>query len=85
MLTDNQKAIINKAKENDGQITKKEAVELIGGNYYCNAGKHVGYVLTRMIKSGLLERIKIGVYKISSKGKKEQEGEDANQIKLNLT
>ena len=85
MLTDNQKAIINKAKENDGQITKKEAVELIGGNYYCNAGKHVGDVLTRMVKSGLLERIKIGVYKTSSKGKKEKESEDANQVKLNLT
>ena len=51
-------------------ITKKEAVQLIGGKYFCNADKHVGDVLSRMVKSGLLKRIKNGVFELGDGIKK---------------
>lgn len=53
----------------DGQIKKADAVELLGGSYYCNESKHVGDVLSRMVKAGLLTRVKKGVFEIG-KGKK---------------
>ena len=46
-----------------GQITKAEAVTLIGSDYYTNADFHVGAVLSRTVDAGLLERIKPGLFK----------------------
>lgn len=47
-----------------GEITLEQAVELIGGDIYCNESKHVGAVLSNMVKKGLLARKKKGVYHI---------------------
>lgn len=57
-MTDKQKIIFEFVRENE-EMSKSKAVELIGNSYYCNAPKHVGDVLSRMVKSGLLKRIKI--------------------------
>lgn len=54
----------------NGQITKKKAVELIGKSYYCNADKHVGDVLSRMVKAGLLKRIKPGLFELGDRTNK---------------
>lgn len=44
------------------EITLAEAVQLIGGNLYCNAEKHVGVTLSNMVKRGMLKRVKRGVF-----------------------
>ena len=66
-LTPKQKQIVEFANSNNRQITKKQAVDLIGGCYYCNESKHVGDVLSRMVNSGLLKRLKNGHFQISEK------------------
>jgi len=61
-------SIMTYAKCSKGmQFTKKEAVELIGHTYYHNASFHVGNVLSRLVNSGRLQRVKKGVYKIAEK------------------
>ena len=65
MISDKQKIILEFIKKSkDATITKKEAVELIGGCYYTNESKHTGDVLSRMVNRGLLKRIKNGVFKV---------------------
>lgn len=65
-LTVKQQKVVNFInRSEDKQITKKQAVELID-DHYCNGDKHVGEVLSRMVKSGTLERVKNGVFKIGS-------------------
>lgn len=64
-----QKIIIRAANANGGKITKSQAVDLIGHTYYYNSDQHVGAILSRMVKSGLLKRIRPGVFEIGS-GKK---------------
>lgn len=56
--------IIEFCKKNGNRITKKDAMSLID-DYYCNGEKHVGEVLSRLVKSGVLERIKPGLFKIA--------------------
>lgn len=62
------------------QINKRKAVELIGHNYFTNADKHVGDVLSRMVKAGLFKRIKPGVFALGDRTKKEVVPE--NQLDL---
>lgn len=50
-----------------GSITKKEAVIMIGGSYYHNKEKYVGEVLSRMVNSGILKRVKKGLFEIGDK------------------
>jgi len=68
MLTKKQKAVISYAREHGNKITKKEAMSLID-NHYCNGDKHVGDVLSRMVKASLLIRIKPGCFELG-KGKR---------------
>lgn len=70
-MTQQQKQIIRAAQERGGRITKKEVVEMFGGNYYCNAAFHVGNILSRMVNAGLLVREKPGIFVIGS-GKEKQ-------------
>lgn len=77
-LTEKQSAILSYLKVNSA-ISKQEAVRIIGKSYYCNADKHVGDVLSRMVKSGLLIREKRGQYK---PGKLKQPIEIKNQLSL---
>ena len=83
MISDKQKQILSFASNNDGNISKSQAVELIGSCYYCNEKKHVGDVLSRMVKSGLLTRIKNGNFKISETKKQTTNG-IVNPNQLNL-
>lgn len=61
-------------------MTKKRAISLIGNFYYCNASKHVGDVLTRMVKSGLLRRVKRGRYAIGNGYRKDPIAENQTSI-----
>lgn len=63
-MTANQRKIVEFARQNNNQITKKQACELI--KYYHNTQKHVGDVLTRMVRANMLKRIKNGLYELSS-------------------
>ena len=42
-------------------------------NYYANASKHFGALLSRMVQRGQLERVKNGVFRIAEKKPKAQE------------
>jgi len=80
-LSVKQQKIINFInKSQDKQITKKQAIELVD-DYYYNASKYVGEILSNMVKSGTLERIKNGVFKIG-KGKGQKIFIVENQNKL---
>lgn len=63
-LNHRQKAIIQFAIANNNQITKKQAVDLIGGSYYHNGAKYVGEILSRLVGSQALKRIKPGLYEV---------------------
>jgi len=67
MITDKQKIIIDFAKKNNDIVTKKNVLGLIF--YYSNEQKHVGDILSRMVKNGLLIRVKNGVFKIGIQSK----------------
>lgn len=68
-LTPQQQQILKDAQERGGTITKKEIVEMYGGQYHCGADNHLGAMLSRMVKSGLLIREKPGVFIVGA-GKK---------------
>jgi len=48
----------------DQELTKAVIVQNCGLEYYHNAEKYIGETLSRMVKSGLLERVKPGVFKL---------------------
>ena len=48
-------------------------------NYYANATKHFGALLSRMVQRGQLERVKNGVFRIAEKKPKAQE-ENQNEL-----
>jgi len=84
--------ILNFAKQNGGNVTKKQALQLIGGYYYCNAAKYVGEILSKLVNNKTLIRIKPGVFKINDFHMVNMDGilrqfqpkqtESKNQIKL---
>ena len=78
-ITEKQKAVIRFAQENGGEITKKQAMTIIN-DHYCNGEKHVGEVLSRMVKRGMLTRIKPGLFRVG--GLRPSEALDPNQSKL---
>jgi hypothetical protein len=57
-------SVILSALRHQPEITLAEAVKLIGGNLYCNAEKHVGALLSNMVKRGMIERVKPGVFRL---------------------
>lgn len=64
MLSSKQKRIMNEINTNpDRSITLARAVELCGDNLYCNASKHVGVTLSNMVRRGLIERMRPGVFR----------------------
>lgn len=67
MISEKQRTILDFAIKNNNKITKKQAIEILGNCYYCNAQKHVGDILSRMVKSQLLKRIKNGFFEIKTK------------------
>lgn len=82
-LSEKQKILIEFAYKNENKINKTQAVELIGNSYYCNENKHVGDILSRMVNSGLLTRIKNGHFEISKTKKQTTNGIiNPNQLEL---
>jgi len=59
-----QRAILSYIGEN-GRITLAEAVDLVGGDIYCNKNKRVGAILLNMVRRGMIKRIKRGVYEVA--------------------
>jgi hypothetical protein len=57
-------SIIIQALREQPQITLSHAICLIGRNIYHNAPKHVGAVLSNMVKRGQIVRIKPGVFQL---------------------
>jgi len=82
-LSEKQKSILDFALKNESKITKKQAVELLGGFYYNNASKYVGEVLSRMVDSQLLKRIKNGSFEINTQRTQTAKGiVNPNQLEL---
>lgn len=77
-LTPHQKTVMNLLHKNGGIVTKTQVCEVI--TFYCNTEKHVGNILSRMVKANLLKREKPGVF-IKSSGIK-QEDKDPNQTEI---
>ncbi|WP_418360194.1 hypothetical protein [Sphingobacterium detergens] len=80
-LTLNQRKIVDYARQNDNKITKKEACALIP--FYHNTDKHVGVILSRMVKSGMIIRLKPGHFKLSN-GQKTAKAQLTIENQLNL-
>lgn len=47
------------------EMTKGNLLKHCAHWYYCNADKHLGAVLTTMVKNGLIHRPKTGVYAVN--------------------
>lgn len=60
-LSPKQETIVNQI-EIMGSITLSAAVHLIGRDIYYNSDKHVGALLSNMVKRGLIVRIRPGVF-----------------------
>lgn len=72
-MTSKQKAIINYLHYIQKTITLSEAVEIIGKNIYANKERYVSLVMARMVKKGLIKRIKPGSFKLN--GPQEKQGD----------
>ena len=83
---DRQREIIEVFRKSEKEVLKKSEIIKEGKIcYYYNTEKHVGDTLSRMVRNGLLERVKIGYYKLSGKHKrrfKKDLIENPNQINL---
>lgn len=82
-MTVTQQTIRNYIAEK-GIATKSEIVALVGDRYYCNEDKHTGDMLSSMVKAGILERVKPGVFRLGAGKKKAKPGSDVapNQPEL---
>lgn len=79
--TPEQKEILNFVRQR-GEATKAEICK-ISDRYFCNGSKHVGERLSRMVKSGMLIRVKNGVYRLGDGVKKSVVAiSDKKQIEL---
>ena len=62
--SDGQKQIVSFVCERGGQATFAEICNRFSREYYLHGEKHVSHRLSRMVKQGLLTRIKKGVYAV---------------------
>lgn len=60
----NKRQIICEYLKANGVSKKEKIYDAINAQswYYCNATKHFGEILSRMVNAGILEREKIGYY-----------------------
>lgn len=72
-MTSKQKAIINYLHYIQNTITLSEAVEIIGKNIYANKERYVSLAMARMVKKGLIKRIKLGLFELN--GPQEKQGD----------
>ncbi|AWW32155.1 hypothetical protein DN752_19535 [Echinicola strongylocentroti] len=82
-LTQKQEKVIQFIVDGRGEITISEAVTLIGDQYH-NQSKYVGETLSRMVRRGVLCRVRRGVYKLATKvsGKKDTYVVSPSQTRL---
>lgn len=80
-MTDKQKQVFEYVRKN-GKITNDQADKLIGGTYYYNSRKYVGEILSRMVKSRLLKRVKKGTYVIGERTNPKPNLTPDNQLNL---
>jgi hypothetical protein len=72
--TPKQQRILDYIQEH-GEITKKKATELLDQYYFYNAGHYVQEILSRMVKSKIIERKRRGVYQLRTHYLKESENQ----------
>jgi len=63
-LTHSQKKVLKLAQDMGGTVVSSAIVEALGGAYFHNPEKYVGDIVGRMVKSGLLIRVKPGVFRL---------------------
>jgi len=64
-MSPNQQNIVNALKRQE-QLSLDDAIELIGGNIYANKRRHVGATMSRMVRRGLVVRVRPGVFELPS-------------------
>ena len=62
--TESQREIACEIWRRGGTATKAELIDVFGKRYYCNAERHFGARLSRMVSAGFLMRVKPGVYRL---------------------
>jgi predicted transcriptional regulator len=77
-MTSKQREVLNYLLK-VGEATKEEIYENVSFGYYYNHGKHLGELLSRMVKSNLITRVRRGKYKA---GANRLQGGAENQINL---
>jgi hypothetical protein len=60
-----QQAILDYMRSMDRPVAKAEIVAQFGRCYYCNGALHVGNILSRMVASGHIDRVKRGLFKVT--------------------
>lgn len=80
-LSDKQIGIVNFIRSN-GNITKKQAVEMYDHCYYYNGTKYIGEILSNMVKRGYIKRVKNGVFELGNFSNQLAGIVDKNQINL---
>lgn len=82
MSQQKQKLIIRFAMQNENKISLDEAILIKGvDTYYCNERFHIGNILSRMVKTGFLKRLKPGKFELI-RTNKITVSDEANQPKL---
>lgn len=67
----------------NGEVKKKDIVAEFGDWHYANSSFHIGNILSRMVNSGFLHRVKQGVYAKGSRvGQAVSPQFAKNQLKL---
>lgn len=77
-MTAHQSSIIRYLKDAK-EASLQEIYDNVNFGYYHNGNKHLGDVLSRMVKSGMIERVKKGTFRLRTKP---LEQKIKNQIKL---
>lgn len=80
-MTKEQREILSVMQKSGGTATKAEIVAELDC-YFCNGEKHIGGRLSRMVNSGLLVRVKPGVFRIGAGKASKPEPGNENQAKL---
>ncbi len=62
-ISSKQRTILDHLRTNE-TVSTEQAVTLIGGNIYANKAKWVGATLGRMVRRGLIVRIKPGLFRM---------------------
>ncbi len=75
---------IRKLLAKNKEMTLDQIGEQVPFGYYCNGSKHLGAILSRMVKSRQVIRIKPGVFRINPdyQGPKRPGGPKPNQYQL---